>query len=213
MFEAYFRDRVLQYATRQGVRRRCVSAGVSQGSIPGPDLWDVHYDDILQMEIPGEAFLVSFCADVGVGIVARDMEGAQRVLNQAMRGVGSCLAERGLLLTTKKTEIVVPTRRRIPTEVPFAVGDRTTNLAQEVRKYLGVTLDTRLNFWAHIRRAADKAATVIVNLSRLMANIGGPKPAKRRLLMATVHAVLLYGAEIWTDALRHDKYRKRIAAV
>lgn len=38
MLDAYFRDCVLQYVTRQGVRGRSVSAGVAHGSIFGPDL-------------------------------------------------------------------------------------------------------------------------------------------------------------------------------
>ncbi|XP_046145762.1 uncharacterized protein LOC123989125 [Osmia bicornis bicornis] len=46
-----------------------------------------------------------------------------------------------------------------------------------------------------------------------MANIGGPRPAKRRLLITSVESVLLYGAEIWAGALRFEKYRRRLAAV
>ncbi|XP_033218168.1 uncharacterized protein LOC117173636 [Belonocnema kinseyi] len=46
-----------------------------------------------------------------------------------------------------------------------------------------------------------------------MANIGGPKPSRRRLLMSVTHSILLCAAEVWADALRIKKYRKRMAAL
>lgn len=74
MIDAYFRDRVIIYDTRQGRRRRRISAGVAQGSVFGPDIWDIYYDHFLWIEIPGVAFRVGFCDDAGLVIVARDLE-------------------------------------------------------------------------------------------------------------------------------------------
>lgn len=80
-------------------------------------------------------------------------------------------------------------------------------------KYLGLLLDNKLTFWEQLRYAADKAERATGHLSRLMANIGGPSEAKRRLLMSVVHSILLYGSEVWADALKTEKYRRRLAAV
>ncbi|XP_047353580.1 uncharacterized protein LOC124950651 [Vespa velutina] len=74
-------------------------------------------------------------------------------------------------------------------------------------------LDSKLNYGEHIIRAADKAAKVTASLGTLMANVNGPRSCMRRLLMRTAAAVMLYGAEVWTEALRHEKYRKRITTV
>ena len=46
-----------------------------------------------------------------------------------------------------------------------------------------------------------------------MANIGGLRPSKRHVLMIAAQSILLYGAEIWADALSVQKYRKRMVAV
>ena len=59
----------------------------------------------------------------------------------------------------------------------------------------------------------DKAARVVGSLSRLMGNVGGPRSGKRRLLMSTVNAILLYGAEVWAGAMRVKKYSKGILSV
>ncbi|KAG8227223.1 hypothetical protein J437_LFUL003429 [Ladona fulva] len=80
-------------------------------------------------------------------------------------------------------------------------------------RYLGVEFDSKLTFWPQIKKSSDKAAATTVSLSRLMANVGGPKQCKRKLLMAVVESQLLYGAEIWASALNTAKYRKRITVV
>ena len=80
-------------------------------------------------------------------------------------------------------------------------------------KYLGVTLDSKFCFWPHIREVTAKAEARIAALSRLMRKVGGPWTYKRILFMATTNSILLYGAEIWADAMEVNKYRKRMVAV
>ncbi|XP_035725540.1 uncharacterized protein LOC118443128 [Vespa mandarinia] len=74
-------------------------------------------------------------------------------------------------------------------------------------------LGRNLNYVKHKIRAAYKAAKVVASLGMLMANVDSPQPRMRALLMRAAEAVMLYGAEVWAEALRKQKYRKRIAAV
>lgn len=200
------------YETDECQKTRQLSAGVAQGSILGPDFWNALYDGLLRAEMPEEAFLVGYADDIAAVIVARSSELAQLRLNQVMRRINTWMSEHGLQLALAKTEIVLLTRKRIPTILPMKVDTEEVQ-TKATAKYLGVTLDTKLTYWAHIKRAVDKAAERTKALSRLMANVGGPKPGKRRLLMSTTHSILLYGAEIWAEALQVRKHRKCMAAV
>ena len=47
-------------------------------------------------------------------------------------------------------------------------------------------------------------------LTRLMANIGGPREAKRRLVASVVNSKLLYAALIWTSALNNHAILKKL---
>ena len=60
-------------------------------------------------------------------------------------------------------------RRKIET-ITLDVGQCTTTSQPNV-KYLGVMLETRLNFKAHVQYAAAKAARVANALARLMPNM------------------------------------------
>ena len=208
----YLRDRSITYDTEDGPIKREITSGAAQGSMLGPDIWNVFYDGILRMEMPEGTFLVGYADDIAVVIEARDVDLARLLLNRVMRRVFSWLEDRGLELATKKTEIVLLTKRHINTMCPFQVGDATVQAKSAVR-YLGVSLDNKLTFREHLTIVTEKAAAVTSSLSRLMANTTGPRPCKRRLLMRAAEAVMLYGAEVWADALRKDVHRKRLAAV
>ena len=96
-----------------------------------------------------------------------------------------------------KTEIVMYTRRLISTLIPIRIDEDTIIQTKRCLKYLGATLDTKLNCWEHISQRVKKAGTTTDALNRLMANMNGPKTSKRKLLMSVTHFILLYGAEIW----------------
>ena len=210
--EDYLKNRRITYETIEGRVTRQVTAGVAQGSILGPDFWNGLYDGLLRLEMPLGVLLVAYADDVAAVITERSPELAQLALNQTMRRVGRWMTDHGLQLATEKTELMFLTRRRIQTILPMRVGTHETETKGEV-KYLGVTLDTKMTFWPHIQRTARRAADRIASLSRLMANTTGPRPGKRRLLMATAHSILLYGAEIWADSLKTKKYGKTMTMV
>ena len=44
-----------------------VTAGIAQGSIPEPQLWNASYDGILRMDMPENIFLVGYADDLGAG--------------------------------------------------------------------------------------------------------------------------------------------------
>lgn len=212
ILENYLEDRALVYDTADGPEEIEVTAGAAQGSVLGAELWDAAYDGVLNIEMPEGVILVGYADDLAALIIARNAELCQMRLNQVMRRVSSWMEDNGLQLAKAKTELVFLTKKRINTLLPMLVGDTTVQTKHSV-KYLGVVLDNKLTFGEHVRRAADKAAAVTTALSRVMANTIGPWQSKRRLLMRTAESIMLYGAEVWADALRCELYRKRMAAV
>ena len=212
ILRSYLRDRELIFQTSDGPRRRIITAGAAQGSILGPDLWNISYDGILRLALPEDSFLVGYADDVAAVIVARDVQRAQWKLNQTMRLISRWMEDHGLSLATEKTEIVMMTGRRIPTLIDFRV-DAETIRAKPAVNYLGVRLDTKLSFREQIRYAVEKAGRTTTALSRLMANVGGPTADKRKLLMSVTNSILLYGCEVWADTLKKECYRKQMGSV
>ena len=76
--------------------------------------------------------------------------------------------------------------------------------------YLGVQLDRRLSFGEHLQIATAKVIQCGAALTRLMPNIGGPREAKRRLMVSVVIWKLLYAALVLTSALNKHAIKKRL---
>ncbi|XP_035724081.1 uncharacterized protein LOC118442502 [Vespa mandarinia] len=212
IIDDYLNERCLVYNTSDGPRSLESTSGAAHGSILVPDICNIFYDGIFRMAVPEGTFLVGYADDIAIVITARDTEGAQLLLKQVMRRVPSWMEDHGLFLAAQKTERVLITWTRINTLRSFIVGNAAVQTNSAV-KYFGVMLNNKLNYGEHINRAADKAAKVVASLGMLMANVNGPRPCMRRLLMRAAEVVMLYGAEVWAETLRKQKYRKRIAAV
>ena len=172
MMAAYLSDRVLLYDTTEGQRRIPITSGAAQGSILGPDLWNLSYDSLLRLEMPDETQLVGYADDVASLIAARDVDQAKLKLRTVMDTVSEWMRVHGLSLALNKTEIVVLTKKQIPTIFPVQVGGVKLE-TKPAANYLGVMVDSKLSFGEQIQRTADKAAKGVTTLGRPMPNIGG----------------------------------------
>ena len=77
-------------------------------------------------------------------------------------------------------------------------------------KYLGIRLDPRLTIMYQIQYSTRKAQKIVGQHSRLKANIGGPLPARRKLLMEVADNIVLYGSEFWAETL---EVKKRVNSI
>lgn len=145
MMDDYLKNRWLLYETKEGQRQKEITSGVAQGSILGPDLWNITYDSLLRLDMPEESMLVGYADDVAALIAARDVYQAQIKLNRVMRTISNWMESSGLELALNKTEVVVLTKQRIRSNITVRVGEETI-VSKSAVKYLGVMIDTKLSF-------------------------------------------------------------------
>ncbi|CAH2092931.1 unnamed protein product [Euphydryas editha] len=197
VIDDYLRDRFLIYETTMGEMRRKLSGGAAQGSVLGPELWIILYDALLRLNLPTEVILEGFADDVAALILAYSYEDAQRLACLVATEVNAWLKEHGMALAKAKTKVVVLTAQRwFPSPFRVLVVDQHIESGASLR-YLGVTIDSKLTFRDQIVSAANKAATAVASLSRLMPNVGGPRSSRRRALMSVSNSIMLYGVEVW----------------
>ncbi|KAH1020868.1 hypothetical protein HUJ04_010460 [Dendroctonus ponderosae] len=206
---SYLRDRSV--VTQDG-ERIAVTAGIPQGSVMGPILWDLFYDDVLGSVTSGNVTVLSFADDLAVVTVAGDRDALMEETNEALRAVSSWLAANQLEVAAGKTEAVILGGKRDRRDVLFRMGPQTIKPSKSLR-YLGVTIGENLRFGAHVVETVRRAGTKLASLTRLLPNIGGPQMAKRALLYGVVQSVLLYGAPVWHGAVQAGKYRGMLESI
>lgn len=188
-----------------------MSCGVPQGSVLGPDLWNLLYDSLLRLEMPDGVQLLAFADDVTVLATHQIPFVLEEMLEEAFRLVEGWMVDHGLQLAADKTEAIVFTNKRVRNEIKVRCAGYTVE-SQPSIKYLGVLLDKKLTFTGHAKMVADRAAEAARQLGYLMPNVGGPREKSRRLLSCVTTSRLLYAAPFWVETMSAEGWKK-LAAV
>lgn len=205
LFQSYFHDRTVEVVCTgavNGILQVAVTCGVPQGSVVGPLLWNMAYDQVLRVEFQANVSLIGFADDTLVVASGRTSEEVEESANNALSVVAGKIRELGLSLAIEKSEAVM-FRRKYKDRVPRISIDGVEIRVGRSIKYLGLVVDDYLNFKEHVSVAVGKAERVLSALSRIMPNIGGPKEPRRKLLVSVVHSVLLYGCPVWGHTLAY----------
>lgn len=191
----YLSERTIVVDKQMGEVEIPVYAGVPQGSVLGPLLWNVVYDGVLHTT-GHSCTLIAFADDLLMVTIGRDFDKVRRNINAIHPQILGWFANKGLRVCPEKTSVIMLTRKWIPSPAEFVIDGREVTATAEL-KYLGVTIDTKRTFAPHVYKAVEKATRLMAALIPLLPNHGGPGQQCRRLYETVWNAVALYGAPIW----------------
>ena len=102
--------------------------------------------------------------------------------------------------------------REIVEKIEVAVGGTSIETKRAI-KYLGVIIDDRLNFKAHMKFIGEKVSVIQRTLAMMMPNIGGPNPFKRKIILSISTYIMLYACPIWSEVLSVGTTRRILSSV
>lgn len=111
LLRSYMEDRSFTYPSNGTQISRDVTCGVPQGSVHGPTLWNVFYDDLLRQAVPEGPQLVTFADDVALVVTAKTTALLEAVANPSLAVVEEWIRNHGLSLSYNKTEAVMLKRK------------------------------------------------------------------------------------------------------
>lgn len=170
--------------------------GLLQGSVLSPILYSV-YTRELENQINHGTSILQYADDIAIYLTDKDIPRACERLSQEIVRIKEWLTQRGLDLAPEKTQFVIFTRKKV-SEGDFSLNiedHRISNTA--TAKFLGMTLDQKLDWKAHISTLKAKTQTGIRVLKAIRGIWWGADPGTMlTIYKGIIRSQLDYGAHL-----------------
>lgn len=185
---------------------RAIPAGLPQGSVLSPILYNIFIADFPPIKDVQSAF---YADDTAIFASANRTKTICSRLQKAVNVIGDYFAKWKIKINSAKTQAIVfpfnNQRKRRPTS-QIQLNNTAIEFSKEV-KYLGVQLDEKLLFGAHINKIGAKASRCVSSIFPLISRSSKLYRGNKILLYKTVvRPMLVYASPVWPSAaLSHRK--------
>ena len=196
-FTSYLSDRK-QFVSLHGTNSeyQTLTCGVPQGSVLGPLLFLLYVNDICNCSSILEFHL--FADDTNVFLSDTNIQKLELNLNIELGKVSHWLNANKLSLNIEKTSFVIshPPQRKISYQMNLRISN---NLIKQDRKlkYLGLIIDSNLNWKSHLHELGKKVARNIGILSKIRHFVNNS--ILYQLYYSLIYPLLTYGLLVWDN--------------
>lgn len=192
---SYLKNRKM-YVFNNNVKSRIVSvvAGVPQGSVLGPQLYNLYINDLPTTK---DVEISLFADDTGLYTSSYKVSAIKNKLQNASKKIVKFFNKWKTTVNIEKTETIIFTKRRPKLKPEISFSNNNLPWVSNV-KYLGINLDSKLNFTLHTKEIVDKGIAALVTLYPLI-NKKSYINVKNKLQIykTIVRPMLTYGCPIW----------------
>ena len=213
VIDSYLDQRKVTVRYNGATFTKATNKGCVQGSIGGPILWNVLLDSLLNILEAEGHYVQAFADDVVMVFDGHTAQQVQRQANAALELVRVWGVENKLKFAPHKTNAMVITRKLKFDTPHLCMGGIDIGMSKQI-KMLGVTLDEKLTFNAHVSNVCKKAVNVYKHLARAAKASWGLHPeVVRTIYTATIEPIILYAASIWAPAVEKLGVQKQLRTV
>jgi len=162
VIENYFKDRVIEVETADGVVAKTPTRGCSQGSVLGPVSWNLAFQPCLDMlsGMQQVEMVVGYADDLAVVIKRSSRLDLETKANEITGKMTSWCRGNKLTISSDKTKYVLFKGSLNYNRGPIIKINGKSIKSERYIKYLGLILDEKLNFRQHTTIVKNKAVKI-----------------------------------------------------
>lgn len=172
-----------------------ISVGIPQGSNLGPLLFIMYINDMHKccprlkcIHFADDTTL--YCSHAGIGPL-------EDIVNSELRLVDEWLKANRLSLNVGKTSYMVTSNRLLLNDLNINIRNTSINRVYSA-KFLGITIDSRLDFKDHVKTVSVKISRAVGAISRVQPYV--PQQTLLNLYNTLVYPLLSYGVCAWGNS-------------
>lgn len=201
LLKSYLTERHFRVRYEEAITSwKSISAGVPQGSVLGPILYLLYTADI---PINDNTTIAMFADDTAILSTMKDQQAATEILQTTINTVYNWTKRWKIKINGDKSVHVNYTLRKT-TYIPVTLNQQIIP-QKDSAKYLGMHLDSRLNWKHHVRQ---KKLQIKQKMHKLYWLVGRHSEldltSKRLLYVSIVKPIWIYGIQLWGCASKSN---------
>ena len=209
-YKAYLNDRIALCNVNGAKERRTIPHGSPQGGVFSPTFWNIAFDELLSIINDGTFTGIGFADDANAIIRGKDLSTLYSLMQHKINEITAWAVKYGVSFCPKKTTVVLFTHKRPKYDsLPrLRINGEFIEQSRTV-KYLGVILDSRLSFRAHIAAKIKEAKGSLMRARNKITASRGPRPSNMRWIYKCVALpALTYACHVWWYHAKEGELRK-----
>lgn len=176
---------------------KLTTKGCPQGGVLSPLMWCLVVDSLLHKLLTLGFEAIGYADDLIVIVRGKHGPTISGRMQLALNVISSWCRSEGLNINPHKSVLMPFTRRSILNLEPITLFGTTLELSYQT-KYLGLTLDSKLNWAPHIKAVKEKAIRNLMICKSLLGRRWGLKPKMMRwLYLSVIRPSIAYASYVW----------------
>ena len=209
---SYLDKRKVYVETQEGKVFMHTKHGTPQGAVISSLLFLIAIDDLLQTLNQHDQQTTAFADDLAITVTGSN----RKVIEQKANSILETLRIWGLksktTFNTIKTKAMLFSHLQRIRQINLRLGANKIELVNQF-KYLGIMLDTKLSFRAHLDMITQKASEQITKIMAVAKLKWGIDPVAAKIFKMAILPMILYGSPIWGRVTKLKTHVKKLRRV